>query len=309
MISSHCGDLADMVPGSIAVQQQHQQCKGLRILLVGSCSQGSIAVWDVLHKQQVIAIHSPELQLFGLLPLQPQLPTPATCAADAARQPKQRRKQQQQQCQPVVVALLALAAAKSSSNKTALVVDLPLRSAAVSEKRVEEQLHLRPILLQQPNCLCAGSPMLQLLPEGEHHHQQQQQQRQQPHAPNVGSSTSACDGHVTIATLSGRTAAAVLAGSGAVQVWDVITGQVITSASSAAGHPAPWVTETTAAASKSAAKVAAGERSGRIEALRVMVVPADECDEGNGGMSAATPGQHVLLMTGDTDGMMALTWL
>jgi hypothetical protein len=305
MISSHCGDLADMVPGSIAIQQQHQQCKGLRILLVGSCSQGSIAVWDVLHKQQVIAIHSPELQLFGLLPLQPQLPTPATCAADAARQPKQRRKQQQQQqCQPVVVALLALAAAKSSNNNAALVVDLPWRSAAVSEKRVEEQLHLRPILLQQPNCLCAGSPMLQLLQQGEHHHHHhhQQQMIQQPHAPSVGSSTSACDGHVTVATLSGRTAAAVLAGNGAVQVWDVITGQVITSASSAAGHPA-------AAASTSAAKVAAGERSGRVEALRVMLVPADECDEGSGGMSAASPGQHVLLMTGDTDGMMALTWL
>jgi hypothetical protein len=55
----------------------------VRVLLVGCCSQGSVAVWDVQLQQQIMALHSPDLSLAALLPVQstvgPMLAAAAAC--------------------------------------------------------------------------------------------------------------------------------------------------------------------------------------------------------------------------------------
>uniref|UniRef100_A0A383WAA3 Uncharacterized protein n=1 Tax=Tetradesmus obliquus TaxID=3088 RepID=A0A383WAA3_TETOB len=207
----------------------------LRILLVGCCSQGSVAVWDVQKQQQIMALHSPDLVLAGLLPMQP----PVAAILAAARMPSSSRGSSvdKQQLQQPLLLLALVASRDSTATPPAALAKAASRlgssvgggqlgaAAAGGQQQQKQQLELRPILLQQPGLLIPGAPVLAPAAaavgggSGLHNHTHQQQQQQQQ--------------GVSAAAVVGTLAAAVGPG-GFVHVWDVLSGSSLLSSQAAA---------------------------------------------------------------------------
>jgi hypothetical protein len=274
----------------------------LRVLLVGCCSQGSVAVWDVQLQQQIMAVHSPDLSLAALLPVQPPVgPMLAAAAAIGAAGGSKEgggavAKQQQQLLQQPLL-LLALVASRDSTatppaatakavsriRSKATGVQLSLAAAAAATDGQQQQLELRPVLLQQPGLLIHGAPILAPSPtaaaaagEGVHggplHHEQQQQQLTSP--------------GISAAALSGTLAAAV-GSSGFVHVWDVLSGQSLMSSQEAAAL--------------SACRSSSSSIAGVLAAVELVRVSSREQHDA-GDADAAGSGCVVLL--GSADGML-----
>jgi hypothetical protein len=216
----------------------------VRVLLVGCCSQGSVAVWDVQLQQQIMALHSPDLSLAALLPVQPPVgPILAAAAAAASAAGTSRggnSTNARQQLQPLL--LLALVASRDSTATPPATVakavsrigsrakgaQLSLAAAAEEEERQQQQqqqLELRPVLLQQPGLLVPGAPILASAAAG-----------MGCALPNNAQQLLKSPG-VTAAALSGTLAAAVGAG-GFVNVWDVLSGESLLCSQQSAAGPA-----------------------------------------------------------------------
>jgi hypothetical protein len=205
----------------------------LRVLLVGCCSQGSVAVWDVQLQQQIMAVHSPDLVLAGFMPMQPPI-GPILAAANCAPSGNSSRNGSFAKLQQPLL-LLALVAsrngtatppaapAKVSSRTGRSAISGQLAAAAAAGGQQQQQhLELRPVLLQQPGLLIPGAPILaaqaaapaaEAGTSGPFHHARQQQQQQLLGTPGVSA-----------AALAGTLAAAVGPG-GFVNVWDVLSGR------------------------------------------------------------------------------------
>lgn len=158
-----------------------------RVLLVGCCSQGPVAVWDVGLQQQILAVHSPGLRLSGLLSPGPGAAAVAAMrtnqavagrsAAAAASGVHQHQQESTGEQQPVVC--LAVVSSLDSSG----------RGAATGPGQ-----QLRAVVLYGDGDTQMGQPLV-----------------------------CAGAGGVSTAVLSGTTAAAV-AGCGTLQAWDVLSG-------------------------------------------------------------------------------------
>jgi hypothetical protein len=182
-------------------QLQQQECapdhvsggpglSGSRVLLVGCCSQGPVAVWDVGLRQQIMAIHHPGLRLSGLLA--PGLNAAGAAAAAAAMQ--------------VATAVAGRSAAEAargmqqqlgSTEQPRPVVCLGIVSQLESSGRDaarDNQKQLRAVVLHSSGDAQIGRPLV-----------------------------AAGAGGVSTAVLCGTTAAAV-ASSGVLQAWDVVSG-------------------------------------------------------------------------------------
>jgi hypothetical protein len=219
----------------------------VRVLLVGCCSQGSVAVWDVQLQQQIMALHSPDVSLAALLPVQPPVGpmlATASAAADVAGSSKAGNGAitRQQLQQPLL--LLALVASRDSTATPPAAVakavsrigsktrgaQLSLAAAAAateSQQQQQPQLELRPVLLQQPGLLVPGAPILASAAAGVRFGQPKHEQLQQLlTSPGVSA-----------AALSGTLAAAVGPG-GFVNVWDVLSGESLLCPQQSAAGPA-----------------------------------------------------------------------
>jgi len=199
---------------------------GQKVLLVGCCSQGPVAVWDVGLCQQILSVHSPEVRLCGLMP-------PGSAAAVAAFGAAVRAAQAgggglaagapaiQQQLprltDPVVCLAMAWSPDCSSSEGTTSIQTGAAAAAAVgavaatsSVARQAQQKQLRGVWLDADGHMQLGRPLIQA-------------------GPGCG---------VAAAALCGSTAA-VLTTGGAAQVWDVVSGKrhmFTKHCSTAAGH-------------------------------------------------------------------------
>jgi hypothetical protein len=180
-------------------QLQQQECapdhisgrlglSGSRVLLVGCCSQGPVAVWDVGLRQQIMAIHNPGLRLSGMLA--PGLNAAGADAAAAAMQAAQ-----------AVAGRSAAEAAGGvqlgSMGQPQPVVCLGMVSQLESSGRDaarDNQKQLRAVVLHSSGDAQIGRPLV-----------------------------AAGSGGVSTAVLCGTTAAAV-ASSGVLQAWDVVSG-------------------------------------------------------------------------------------
>jgi hypothetical protein len=191
-----------------------------RVLLLGCCSRGSVAVWDVGRRQLVAAVHSPGLLLQAVMPLQPPLSeddvlaaaaaaaaapkdstaSPAAASSTAAAQ--QRRKGRSGADVPDLIGLLALVAARPGNTSGP---EGPEAAGATGTCLTLPQpggLQLRPLLLHPPGTLLQGASMLESAHDGA-----------------AQAETTA----IAAAALCGTTVA-VAGHSGLVKAWDVISG-------------------------------------------------------------------------------------
>lgn len=172
---------------SLGVQAVGQQ----RILLVGASSKGSVAVWDVGRRQQIVAVHCPDLRLWGLL-------APAAHTAEATTAAAFRA------AQAAAGDVAAAAAAADCTQQpgwagrepvVCLAAVRSIDSSSASQKQQGPQ-QLRTLVLHQGGQIQVGAPLL----------------------------AAGRQGGVCAAALAGSTVAAATAG-GVLKVWDVSTGQ------------------------------------------------------------------------------------
>jgi hypothetical protein len=187
-------------------RQQQQQQQQQRVLLVGCCSLGSVAVWDVAQRTLLFTVHSPELQLSSLVAL------PQATAAAAATAMLGAMKQQG----------AASAAAAPGAVAPATTAVMLLAQVAQRGARREEAGHAGLLLLPQPRPVLltssgmqAGVPLLSdgsLLPPGQHQQQ-----------PERGAAAGSGGAAVSVA---GTTAVAAGRGGAVAHAWDMLTGKV-----------------------------------------------------------------------------------
>lgn len=173
---------------SLGVQAVDQQ----RILLVGASSKGSVAVWDVGRRQQIVAVHCPDLRLSGLL-------APAAHTAEATAAAAFRAAQAAAAAGDVAAAAAADCTQQPGGAGRMPVVCLAavrcIDSSSASQKQQGLQ-QLRTLVLHQGGQIQVGAPLL----------------------------AAGRQGGVCAAALAGSTVAAATAG-GVLKVWDVSTGQ------------------------------------------------------------------------------------
>lgn len=168
-----------------------QQPGAHRVLLVGASSQGSIAVWDVQRRQQVIAVHCPDLRLSSLMAPAPHA-AEATLAAALRQQAAAGSRAAGAEactqqagagaCEPVV----CLATVRSINGSD------PCRG----QKQQQGHRQLRAVVLHSNGELQLGVPLL----------------------------VAGHQGGISAATLMGTTAAAATA-AGTLKVWDIFSGK------------------------------------------------------------------------------------
>lgn len=173
---------------SLGVQAVGQQ----RILLVGASSKGSVAVWDVGRRQQIVAVHCPDLRLSGLL-------APAAHTAEATAAAAFRAAQAAAAAGDVAAAAAADCTQQPGWAGREPVVCLAavrsIDSSSASQKQQGPQ-QLRTLVLHQGGQIQVGAPLL----------------------------AAGRQGGLCAAALAGSTVAAATAG-GVLKVWDVSTGQ------------------------------------------------------------------------------------
>jgi hypothetical protein len=285
-------------------QQQHDNTRSsssssllhdprVRVLLVGCCSQGSVAVWDVQLQQQIMALHSPDLSLAALLPVQPPVchmlaaAAAATSAAESSKGGSSANARKQLQ-QPLL--LLALVASRDStatppaataktvsrigSKARGAQLSLAAAAAATESQQQQQQQHLelRPVLLQQPGLLVPGAPILAPAAAGVGCDLRNHAQVQQPLA-SPGFSAAA---------LSGTLAAAVGPG-GFVHVWDVLSGKSLLGAEQSAVGSA----------------FSSSSRAGVLAAVELVELSTNQ-QRGGGGAAAA----GCIVLMGSADGVL-----
>jgi hypothetical protein len=174
---------------SLSVQAAGQQ---QRVLLVGASSKGSVAVWDVGRRQQIVAVHCPDMRLSGLL-------APTALTAQAAAAAAFRAAQAAAAAGDVAAAAAGCTQQPSGGGRQPVVCLAAVRSIDSSSGASQQQQgpqQLRALVLHEGGQIQVGAPLL----------------------------AAGRQGGVCAAALAGSTVAAATA-AGVLKVWDVSTGQ------------------------------------------------------------------------------------
>jgi hypothetical protein len=173
-----------------------------RVLLVGCCSQGPVAVWDLGLRQQIIALHCPDQRLFCLAGAWPALADAAVVAALQARQASDptagaaRDQQLAVGASPPVAFLAAVQSPAVSGTQPSLSHN---QHEQQQEQQQEQHKQLRAVVLHSNGDMQLSRPLL----AGPNQHCGVQ------HWP----------------LMSDTAVAAAVTSEGGVQVWDVLTGE------------------------------------------------------------------------------------